>query len=133
MSDRSAQRKAAEELIKAGANFKVRLNLGFTPYLIAVREGQLRMVRALLKAGVDVNETISSASGGRFGGGSKAIRAGAANEFEGTTTPIAPPRVLRAPDVCDTSIRALTRVLMLRLAHGRDHSKNDGPGDGPVM
>jgi len=68
--------EAAEELIKAGANFKVRLTSGFTPYLIAVREGQLRMVRALLKAGVDVNETISSASGGRFGGGSKAVRAG---------------------------------------------------------
>ena len=68
--------EAAEELIKAGANFKIRLNSGFTPYLIAVREGQLRMVRALLKAGVDVNETISSSSGGRFGGGSKAVRAG---------------------------------------------------------
>jgi ankyrin repeat protein len=68
--------EAAEELIKAGANFKIRLNSGFTPYLIAVREGQLRMVRALLKAGVDVNETIASASGGRFGGGSKAVRAG---------------------------------------------------------
>ena len=68
--------EAAEELIKAGANFKIRLNSGFTPYLIAVREGQLHMVRALLKAGVDVNETIASSSGGRFGGGSKAVRAG---------------------------------------------------------
>jgi ankyrin repeat protein len=68
--------EAVEELIKAGANFKVRLNSGFTPYLIAVREGQLRMVRALLKAGVDVNETIQVPSGGRYGGGSKAARAG---------------------------------------------------------
>jgi ankyrin repeat protein len=68
--------EAAEELIKAGANFKVRLNSGFTPFLIAVREGQLAMTRALLKAGADVNDTIQIPAGGRYGGGSKAARAG---------------------------------------------------------
>ena len=35
-----------------------RLPSGFTPLLFAVREGRLDVVRVLLKAGADVNETI---------------------------------------------------------------------------
>ena len=43
--------EAVEELIKAGANFKVRLTSGFTPYLLAAREGHEGVIRTLLKAG----------------------------------------------------------------------------------
>ena len=38
------------------------LDSGFTPFLFAVREGQIGVVRALLKAGADVNETIRTRS-----------------------------------------------------------------------
>jgi uncharacterized protein len=47
-------------LIKAGADLHTRLKSGFTPFLFAVREGRIEAVRALLKAGVDVNETIQT-------------------------------------------------------------------------
>jgi len=54
-------------LIAAGANFKARLQSGFTPLLFAVREGQIEAVRALIEAGADVNEPVQV--GGRRGAG----------------------------------------------------------------
>jgi len=46
-------------LIKAGADFRAPLpDSGFTPLFFAVREGRIEVVRALLKAGADVNETM---------------------------------------------------------------------------
>ena len=42
----------------AGADVRTRVPSGFTPLLFAVREGRLDVVRVLLKAGADVNETI---------------------------------------------------------------------------
>src|SRR5262249_37399242 len=45
---------------------KARLKSGFTPMLFAAREGRIEAVQALLKAGVDVNDTIQTA---RRGGG----------------------------------------------------------------
>ncbi len=55
--------EAAEELIHANANFKIRLNSGFTPFLDAVREGHQPMVQFLLKAGADVNDKLVSPPG----------------------------------------------------------------------
>ncbi|MBC7927488.1 MAG: ankyrin repeat domain-containing protein, partial [Bryobacteraceae bacterium] len=54
------------------------LNSGFTPLLLAVREGQIPVVRALLKAGADVNDTIrpAEASGPRPASGAGAPRPG---------------------------------------------------------
>jgi len=46
------------ELIRAGADFRIRLDSGFTPFLFAVREGRIEAARALLDAGVDVDETV---------------------------------------------------------------------------
>lgn len=43
-------------LIAHGADFRARLGSGYTPYLIAAREGKRGAAEALLKAGVDVNE-----------------------------------------------------------------------------
>ena len=40
--------EAAQLLIKAGADFKIRLNSGMTPLLLAAREGKQDMVRLLL-------------------------------------------------------------------------------------
>jgi ankyrin repeat protein len=48
-----------ELLLKAGADFRAPLaNSGFTPLFFAVREGRTEVVRALLKAGADVNDTM---------------------------------------------------------------------------
>jgi ankyrin repeat protein len=66
-----------EELIKAGADFRVRLTSGFTPLLFAVREGRLDVVRVLLKAGADVNETIPIEGGRRRGYGGRVPPPGA--------------------------------------------------------
>jgi ankyrin repeat protein len=52
--------EAVEVLIKAGADFRARLDSGFTPFLFAVREGRIGVVRALLKAGVSANETVQT-------------------------------------------------------------------------
>ena len=57
--------EVVEALIEAGADFRARLDSGFTPLLFAVREGQIGVVRALLKAGADVNETIPAQTSGR--------------------------------------------------------------------
>jgi ankyrin repeat protein len=51
---------AVEMLIEAGAERPARENGGFTPFLYAARNGQAEVVRALLKSGVDVNETIQT-------------------------------------------------------------------------
>lgn len=67
----------AAELIDAGADFRVRLNSGFTPLLFAVREGRLGVVRVLLKAGADVNETTPVEGGRRRGFGGRVPPAGA--------------------------------------------------------
>jgi len=66
-----------EKLIKAGADFRTSLDSGFTPLLFAVREGRLGVVRVLLKAGADVNETIPAAAGRRRGYGGRLPPAGA--------------------------------------------------------
>ncbi len=42
-------------LIEKGADFRTRLGSGFTPFLIAAREGKKDVLAVLLKAGVDVN------------------------------------------------------------------------------
>ena len=52
--------EAVEVLIKAGADFRARLDSGYTPFLFAVREGRIGVVRALLKAGVSPNETVQT-------------------------------------------------------------------------
>jgi len=49
---------AVEALIAAGAELGVRSEGGFTAYLFGVRQGQPEVVRALLDAGVDVNEPL---------------------------------------------------------------------------
>lgn len=45
-----------ELLISKGADFRARLGSGYTPFLIAAREGKRDVMAALLRAGVDVNE-----------------------------------------------------------------------------
>jgi ankyrin repeat protein len=52
--------EAVEALIEAGADFRARLESGFTPLFFAVREGRIGVVRALLKAGAGVNDTIQT-------------------------------------------------------------------------
>src|ERR1051326_6734370 len=47
-----------EALIRAGADFRARLDSGFDAFLFAVREGKIPAALALLKAGADVNDTI---------------------------------------------------------------------------
>ncbi len=47
-----------ERLIEKGAYYRTRLDSGFTPFLFAVREGRVEVVRSLLKAGVSVNDAI---------------------------------------------------------------------------
>ncbi len=53
--------EVVEALIAAKADFRLRLASGFTPFLFAVRDGRLPLVRALLKAGVSPNESIEPA------------------------------------------------------------------------
>ena len=69
--------EVVQELIAAGANFRIRLASGFTPLLFAVREGHLGVVRVLLKAGADVNETIPVEAGRRRGYGGRLPPVGA--------------------------------------------------------
>jgi len=60
--------EAVGALLHAGAERDARVDSGFTAFLFAVREGRIGVVRTLLKAGVDVNETIQPGllSGKRF-------------------------------------------------------------------
>ena len=64
-----------EALLAAKADFHLRVASGFTPFLFAVREGRIGVVRTLLKAGANANEAIEPAptSAARPG---KAPRAG---------------------------------------------------------
>jgi ankyrin repeat protein len=66
-----------QALIDADADFRTRVPSGFTPLLFAVREGRVDVVRVLLKAGVDVNETIPADAGRRRGYGGRLPPAGA--------------------------------------------------------
>jgi len=52
-----------EALIEAGADFKTPLDSGFTPLLLAVRSDRIPAVKALLKAGADVNEAVKVKAG----------------------------------------------------------------------
>ena len=45
-----------EALIEGGADIRQRSNAGTTPFMFAVRKGDMRSVKALLAAGADVNE-----------------------------------------------------------------------------
>ena len=54
-----------------------RLPSGFTPLLFAVREGRIDVVRVLLKAGADVNETMQVERRPRRGYGGRPPPAGA--------------------------------------------------------
>lgn len=51
--------EVVEELIKAGADFQVTLESGFTPLLFAVRNGHAAVVTTLVKAGADLNQPIA--------------------------------------------------------------------------
>lgn len=70
--------ETVEALIAAGSSIRSRLDSGYTPLLLAVREGQIGVVRVLLKAGADVNDTIrpAEASGPRPASGAGAPRPG---------------------------------------------------------
>src|SRR5947208_4949588 len=69
--------EVVQELINAGADFRIRLTSGFTPLLFAVREGRIGVVRLLLKAGADVNEIVPVEAGRRRGYGDRLPPAGA--------------------------------------------------------
>jgi ankyrin repeat protein len=69
--------EVVQELINAGADFRLRLTSGFTPLLFAVREGRIGVVRVLLKAGADVNEIVPVEAGRRRGYGGRLPPAGA--------------------------------------------------------
>ncbi len=49
-----------QALIEASADTHVRSNGGFTPFLFAVREGKIDVVRTLVRAGINVNETLNT-------------------------------------------------------------------------
>src|SRR5947209_18283637 len=68
--------EVVQELVNAGADIRTRLSSGFTPLLFAVREGRLGVVRILLKAAADVNETVP-VEGRRRGYGGRPLPAGA--------------------------------------------------------
>ena len=53
---------AAQALIEAGADVHARSKGKFTPLLFAVRRGAIDVVRVLLGAGADVNETVQGAA-----------------------------------------------------------------------
>ena len=58
-------RSRAKRCIQAGADYRERLDSGFDAFLFAVREGRTNVVRALLKAGADVNDAIPLHAAGR--------------------------------------------------------------------
>jgi len=63
-------------LIEFGADHKTRVDSGYDAFLFAVREGRIEATRALLNAGVDVNDTIQPNRNGRGGAVAKAPRTG---------------------------------------------------------
>jgi ankyrin repeat protein len=65
-----------QALVDADADLHTRLPSGMSPFLLAVREGRLDVVRILLKAGVDANEIIPVDGPRRRGYGGSAPRAG---------------------------------------------------------
>lgn len=52
--------ETVKTLIEAGADVEARTDGGFTPFLFAVRAGQIDAVEALLAAGADVNTTLAA-------------------------------------------------------------------------
>lgn len=65
-----------QSLIEAGADFRTRLQSGFTPLLFAARDGRGEVVHVLLKAGADVNETIPAGKRIGYGGRMPPVGAG---------------------------------------------------------
>ena len=68
--------EVAGALLDARADLNTRLDVGFTPFLFAVREARLDMVRMLLKRGADANEMIETTRiprGGRPRNGTTAL------------------------------------------------------------
>ena len=65
-----------KSLIEAGADFRTRLQSGFTPLLFAARDGRAEVVHVLLKAGADVNETIPAGKRIGYGGRMPPVGAG---------------------------------------------------------
>ena len=61
--------EVAQALIQAGASSSARSSQGWTPLLFAARDGRKDVVRVLLDAGVDVNESLDRASRSGRGGG----------------------------------------------------------------
>ncbi len=68
--------EVVQALIEAKADFRARVDSGFTPMLFAVREGHAGVVRVLLKAGVDVNQAVPQTSGRRLSQGRGSPRPG---------------------------------------------------------
>ena len=105
----------AQTLIDAGGNIDARSKGKFTPLLFAVRGGKIDVVRVLLTAGANVNETLE---------GEKASEEGRGCGNRGTTT----------CDVGTTSALALAiinsqfNVGMLLLEHGADPNPPDVRG-----
>ena len=66
--------EVVDALIRAGADFRAPLDSGFTPLLFALREGRAGVVRVLLEAGAEVNETTQPSE--RRGGYKGRPRAG---------------------------------------------------------
>lgn len=55
-----------DALIKADADYRAPLKSGFTPLCFAVRNGHIDVTRRLLTGGVDANEAMTQANGGRY-------------------------------------------------------------------
>ncbi len=68
--------EVASALLDAEADLNTRLDVGFTPFLFAVREARLDMVRMLIQRGADPNEIIETTRiprGGRPRNGTTAL------------------------------------------------------------
>ncbi len=65
------------ELIRAGADFRLKLDSGFTPLLFAVRNGHIEVARTLVSAGVDPNERVDPHPDWRHSGYGAKLRPGA--------------------------------------------------------
>lgn len=58
--------EVVKALIEKRADFQTRLGTGFTPFLLAAREGKQSVLEVLLKAGVDVNQATEVPAGSPF-------------------------------------------------------------------